>query len=189
MTPTIPHQTNLLLNLKSGGATPTKWSLSRRVKEKKWFIVMFADHRRIPGDIDQFGPSLFLCLLQERLNSVGHGSGPSLTDPPIEDEFLFWTDSDRSPCCRFFWSSRPLCRVRHVWVDAGLAYLVMQLHTMERCSEISALMLLSTRLIGDAVETKTMQILNELHTVPLRMGAHNMGHLPMLCSTFTVMKT
>jgi hypothetical protein len=94
MPPTIPHESNLLLDLKSGGATSAKWPLSRRVKEKEWFVMLFADHRGIPGSIDQFRPCLLLGLLQQKSNSVGHGGGASLAHPPIEDEFFFWTDSD-----------------------------------------------------------------------------------------------
>ena len=73
MPSTIPHESNLLLNIKSGGATPTEGSLSQRVKEEEWFVVMFADHRRIPGSINQFWPGLILGLLQQQSNSVGHG--------------------------------------------------------------------------------------------------------------------
>ena len=94
MPSTIPHESNLLLNLKRGGATTAQWPLSRRVKEEEWFIVLFADHCGIPGSIDQFRPWLLLCLLQQKSNSVGHGGRASLAHPPIEDEFFFWTDSD-----------------------------------------------------------------------------------------------
>ena len=94
MPSTIPHEPNLLLNLKSGGATSAKWPLSRRVKEEEWFVVMFADHRGIPGGINQFSPRLLFGLLQQQSNSVGHGGGASLAHPPIEDEFFFWTDGD-----------------------------------------------------------------------------------------------
>jgi hypothetical protein len=94
MPSTIPHESNLLLDLKSGGATPTERSLSRWVKEEEWLVVMFADHRRIPGSIDQFRPCLLLGLLQQKSNSVGNGGGASLAHPPIEDEFFFWTDGD-----------------------------------------------------------------------------------------------
>jgi len=92
--PTIPHESNLLLDLKSGGATPTKGSLSRRVKEEEWFIVMFADHRRIPSSINQFRPWLLLSLLQEESNSVGHGGRALLAHPPIEDEFFLRSNCD-----------------------------------------------------------------------------------------------
>lgn len=129
MPATKPHQGNLLLDLESGGTTPAEWLLGRRVKEEEWFIVMFADHRGIPGGINQFRPCLLLSLLQQQSNSVGHGSGTSLTHPPIEDEFLFWPDGDRSPCCRFLRSTWPLFRVLHVWADAGPTYQCMQLHT------------------------------------------------------------
>ena len=94
MPSTISHESNLLLNLKSGGATAAHWPLSRRVKEEERFIVSFADHRGIPGSIDQFRPWLLLGFLQQQSNSVGHGGGASLAHPPIEDEFFFWADSD-----------------------------------------------------------------------------------------------
>lgn len=94
MPSTIPHESNLLLNLKSGGALPTKGSLCRRVKEEEGFIVMFADHRRIPSSIDQFRPRLTLGLFQQESNSVGHGGRASLTHPPIEDEFFLRSDGD-----------------------------------------------------------------------------------------------
>ena len=129
MATTIPHQANLLVNLKSVGAMAAKWPLGRRIKEKKWLIVMFADHRGIPCSINQFRPCLLLGVLQQQSNSVGHGGGTLLTQPPIEDEFLFWTNGNRCPCCRFFRPSRPLFRAGHGWADANSEYNFMQLHT------------------------------------------------------------